>query len=440
MLAGVYGVYDVPVGDRDAKPIAGLLDVAPESGAGTSGISAFNPLEPAQNRRVRIWDLHPSLHCSIIGTCLSAGELRRLLIRLKVAGAETASDHDAHMLGVLMAARPKEGAKLLQKVLDRRHRLAVNRFAKAKDAEALCPLWEAAMSGGDVPGAYWAMLKHPLATDKMVQHAFGDVHMISHLVGATNRADIRRLRELEQQNATLADKLERQQRHLREGFAQRDQTIARLNDLLNQKTAEDNQLRARAKDADNYLEVVRELEKHLDAEIAQRQSMEEKVIFVSAAYEQAEAACAAAMSERDMLRQELALVEAQIGAMLETDGDPGVEAFDLSGLTVLYVGGRAKQVARLRALVERKHGRFLHHDGGIEQSAALLPGLVSRADVALFPVDCVSHDAAAAVKRSCDQIGKPYLPLRTASLTCLFSALATLAQQAPAPKAGTLLQ
>jgi hypothetical protein len=36
--------------------------------------------------------------------------------------------------------------------------------------------------------------------------------------------------------------------------------------------------------------------------------------------------------------------------------------------------------------------------------------------------------------------GKPYVPLRTASLTCLFSALAALAQQLQAPKFGKLLQ
>ena len=41
-------------------------------------------------RRRRIWDINASLHCSIIGTCLSAAELRSLLIRLKLDGAETA--------------------------------------------------------------------------------------------------------------------------------------------------------------------------------------------------------------------------------------------------------------------------------------------------------------------------------------------------------------
>jgi hypothetical protein len=102
------------------------------------------------------------------------------------------------------------------------------------------------------------------------------------------------------------------------------------------------------------------------------------------------------------------------------------EDLDLRGLTVLYVGGRANQAPQLKGMVESTKGHFLYHDGGIEHSAALLPGLVSRADIAVFPVDCVSHDAAAGVKRVCRQMGKRYIPLRTSSLTCLLSALSAL--------------
>jgi hypothetical protein len=52
-------------------------------------------------------------------------------------------------------------------------------------------------------------------------------------------------------------------------------------------------------------------------------------------------------------------------------------------------GGRASQVSRLRALTQRASAEFLHHDGGIDERSGLLPGLISRADIALFPVDRV---------------------------------------------------
>jgi hypothetical protein len=67
-------------------------------------------------------------------------------------------------------------------------------------------------------------------------------------------------------------------------------------------------------------------------------------------------------------------------------------AQDLGGMQVLYVGGRTHQVAQLKALVERARGAWLYYGGGVEHSTTLLPGLTSRADCTVFPVDCVSHD------------------------------------------------
>lgn len=65
----------------------------------------------------------------------------------------------------------------------------------------------------------------------------------------------------------------------------------------------------------------------------------------------------------------------------------------------------------------------MDHDGGIEDKAGLLPGLISQADVVYFPVDCISHRAAEQVKRVCRQLGKPFAPLRSASLASFIAAL-----------------
>ena len=85
---------------------------------------------------------------------------------------------------------------------------------------------------GDVPGAYWAALTHPATTQDIVSRIFAGVHMLSHVVGTANRADIRRLRQLEADNVLLAANVERQQRQLHEGFVERDRTIRELNELL----------------------------------------------------------------------------------------------------------------------------------------------------------------------------------------------------------------
>jgi hypothetical protein len=40
-----------------------------------------------------------------------------------------------------------------------------------------------------------------------------------------------------------------------------------------------------------------------------------------------------------------------------------------------------------------------------------------------FPVDCVSHNAVATVKRMARYLGKPYVALRSSGLTSLAAAL-----------------
>jgi hypothetical protein len=252
--------------------------------------------------------------------------------------------------------------------------------------------------------------------------------MLSHLVGATNRADLTRLRRLEADNAALADKLERQQRQLRDGFVARDATIRRLNETIERSVVRPAEPATGRGDADIVAcqQTIAALDARLAREGDHRARLEQRMAAMAVARDEAERARRAAEAERDALQREAASLDAQIEALLAPPERAAAPAIELAGLTILYIGGRPNQVPKLKALVERHAGAFLHHDGGIEHSAGLLPGLVSRADVSLFPVDCVSHDAVAVIKRVCRQAGKPYRPLRTSSLACLLAALATI--------------
>jgi len=378
--------------------------------------------------RTRIWEFAANLHCSIIGTCLSAAELRHIVAKVE-AGAASASDHDTHVRGVTLAARRDGGARLLQKALDRKHHAAIARFANAKDAAAVLSLWDEALRQGDIPGAYWATLTHPAATEDVVRRAFGDIHMLSHLVGAANRADVRRLRELEAENAALAARLARQQRQLHEGFAARDATIQKLEAMLTRRAAERSDTPAAApEDAEATDRLIRDLDRRLAREVARRERGEQRIETLLAAAHTNEAE---RRQHRDALI-ELDVAERHLAALARPQGSE--RPLDLAGMMLLYVGGRANQIPAFRALIEDAGGGFLHHDGGIEQGTGLLPGLVARANHVAFPIDCISHLAVAGVKRLCRQAGKPYAPLRTASLACLLAAMVQVSAQ-PAPVA-----
>jgi len=380
---------------------------------------------PTTAKRCKIWDLADTLHCSIIGTCLSTAELRHVLLRLNVRGADRADEHEIHVLGVMLAGRREAGAKLLQRALDRRHGLSIKQYSRAKNEETLLAMWDESIRSGEIPGAYWALLSHPFATDAVVKKAFGDVHMLSHLVGAANRADIRRLRQLEDQISVLTAKLDRQQRQLRDGFQARDETIHRLNEMLAERIEQSAGKTERSSDDERAAlsGVIADISRKLTRESGLRERLQQRLNTTSDALLTAELALQQARNERDTALRDLASIDEHFAALLGPAVGDRAALCEIAGRTVLYVGGRAKQMPQLKALVERAGARFLHHDGGIEHNATLLPGMVSRADRVYFPIDCVSHDAAATVKRLCRQAGKSYQPLRTASLACLLAAL-----------------
>jgi hypothetical protein len=379
------------------------------------------------SRRTKIWELGGTLHCSIVGTCLTTGELRGLLRKSDATIDRSATDHDLHSLAVAAVGTNNETAKQVQKTLDRHHKLAIGRFGRAENAHDLGQYWDEAVQKGDIPGAYWALLTHPLATDALVRDAFGDVHMLSHLVGAANRADIHRLHELEQQKAALEEKLARQQNQLRDGIVARESKIRDLSAALSARI--ERERTGAPGDPDRSSEsaaldgLVADLRKQVDLEIRRRERAEKKAQELVAALAAADAARMPMQRELTALRDELEAAEAGLAAF-SGEGDRQSEAdWNLTGLAVLYVGGRPHQVARLRSLVERASGQFVHHDGGLEERGELLAGLVSRADVAACPIDCVSHAAALTVKRLCRQAGKPFVPLRSSGIASLLRAI-----------------
>jgi hypothetical protein len=372
-------------------------------------------------RRTRIWELSHHVHCSIVGTCLSTGDLRQLLAKAGIADSG-ASEHDLHGRGVALASQRDGSAKLLHKALDRKHRTAIARFDKARTIDAVRAEWREAVKQGDIPGAYWAAMTHPATDDALVREIFGEVHMLSHLVGAANRADIRRLAELEAENGKLRDKLSRQQNQLRDGITARDAWIRELNGLLASCIAEDKEA-GRADDASERAALeglVAGLEQRLRAEANRRAAVEERLARATDELAREREQHAVSRRQEGALRHELEAVEA--GFHAETTPQESMPS-SLAGLSLLYVGGRTDRLGHLRSLSEERGAQLLHHDGGVDDRSGLLAGLVSRADIVMFPVDCVSHEAVLIVKRVCRQMSKPYLPLRSTGISSFVAAL-----------------
>ncbi len=418
---------------------------APIPSAATWAVDAEVPLVPepdatadaesAAGPRRRLGDMDSHLHCSIIGTCLSTTELRKLVHRF--SDVDGLSDLEVHHEAVRLSSQSSQAARALGKALDRRHEASVQRFARAKDAAALAELWQQSLKSGEVPGAYWAVLTHRHATGALLQQVFGDVHMLSHLVGAANRADIRRFVALEQENRELHERAERQQ--------------ARLGELgveCGRSHAEGERLRSRVAELERRLQGDGGAMRPAGDAAAATAALSSAVALQTSRREVAEARAATLQCDVARLQQELEHLRAQaleLGGELaaaEAELRSAVESSDtatsalhdgLAGRRLLYVGGRPSSGAAIRQLVLRHGGEYQRHDGGFEDRKGLLAAAVAWATLVVFPVDCVDHDSALALKRSCLRLGTPFLPLRSAGIGSFAAAVAAMARAASRP-------
>lgn len=377
-------------------------------------------VEGAPKRRRKLWEIDGFYHCPIIGTCLAFGELRQIMRRVDpTLGSET--DHALHQAAVRLAARHDAPAKLLTRALDHRHAAAIRRYGVVKDEAGLRSLWAESLTAGEIPGAFWALLSHPACGSALMRAAMGDIHMLSHLMGASNRADIRRLRALEAESETLHAELAQARRRRR---VEAGASSARIAELEARLAA----VPATAEHASTDGTVV-ELRERLAAAMAEVEQFRARLSTLEARLAERDA-------ELGRLGAELTLIAQELGALEATLAPPEVVEADVPRLhpvagRVLLVGGRPAQLPHLRRLVEGLGGELIHHDGGREQAVRNLPGLVQRADLVVVPVDCVSHAASLAAKRTAGQQGKRFLALRTAGAGSLARAL--LAQPVAVP-------
>ena len=383
------------------------------------GSAALSPAPSAQEawlpppgRRRTLFDLSPMLHCSIVGTCLTMAELRKILTKAVGDRVQKLSDHDIHTHGVRLAALKGPASRLLNKALDAKHHVAIRQFAKAATEQDIRALWNAARRDGQIEGAYWAAVTHPSTSEACLQHVFGDIHMLSHLVGSSNRADIRRLLEFESEIASLRTSLHEMAGAMRTGFSRRDLEIQQLRRALAVRPGSD------AVIADDTTAALRRslngLQQQLDSALLRAQRQQQSAAEAKARERSLQARLDAAEERARQLEKDLHALENHMRAASgqetgkETDQ---VEPISLADRTILYVGGKSGTIPNLRDLVERLGGSFLHHDGGQMQNIGLLAGFIRRADCVFFPVDCVSHQAMFAVKRHCALSQIPFIAL-----------------------------
>lgn len=398
------------------------------------------PPADVRNSRLKLWELESNYLCPVIGTCLNHRELQQFARRWRFL-ARLDDEYGLHAEAVGWARTRNDISIALHKWLDRRYRKWLDHFTACKDAQAVQLAWQAALEQGEVAGAMWAAMTHKVSDAVLRHKVFGDVHMLSHQLGAGQSADLRELAALRQENRQLRSQQA-------ESDAQHGQMTQRWH-VERQRTGQLEQ------EAGRLHEMVQKMAARLrEFETGQAMvAMGQRLLALSAAnerlIEQAERfrqEQGVWHEEREMLqrvRQDNDALRAENQFLRRCVEEGEAERADCSAnecaeqhcddclesrpcRSILYVGGRTSLVARYRVLAEQAGCILLYHDGGLEEALARLPELICSADAVVCPTDCVSHSAYYQVKAQCKRAGKPCLFIQNASISGFAAALAQL--------------
>jgi hypothetical protein len=314
------------------------------------------------------------------------------------------------------------------------------RIRLARTEEQLEGRWKDAVAAGQVAGGYWGVLSHPICSDELQWRYFGEIHMLSHLVGSSRQSDLSRVHDLDVTCTSLEGKLA-QLKHdhravlkerkgledelveQRRGLERSERRLVRVQERISELESQSGATAIGAR--------VDGLERDLRQAQQKANDVETKLFETQHLLDDALATATRVAKEMGELVAENQAMEIELAASIleqvERIGDETREEPGLSGKRVLCVGGRASLVQYYRAVVERRGGEFLHHDGGLEDSMDAVTRALSTVDAVVCPVDCVSHAACLRVKKACKHLAKQFIVLRSSGLSSFARGIQTIA-------------
>ncbi len=99
---------------------------------------------------------------------------------------------------------------------------------------------------------------------------------------------------------------------------------------------------------------------------------------------------------------------------------------NLADRCVLCVGGLTGARNHYRLAIEERQGRFIHYDGGREDSLHRLQPMLNGADMVVCASGNISHNAYHLVKQLCKKMGKPCVMIKGTGIASFIDGLGSL--------------
>ncbi|MBN2529497.1 MAG: DUF2325 domain-containing protein [Deltaproteobacteria bacterium] len=375
------------------------------------------------------------MHCSILGTCLTIGDLKRIVNRLGLEVDNETTDYELHSVFVNAVATRNQISRLVDKLLEKKHQRTLRVFRRCDTETELKLLWQQEVVSGDVKGAYWALMSHRLLNDELRKLAFGDVHMLSHVLAASRNTTRQQLAKAESQLVEKEQKLSLTKQVFRKRLRDRD---ARIDELQKSLTALKDVERKLALAHNTIFEIrkdsgVAKLESRLlELSESLRKEKQNNQLADATLSRIGDELVAKTLENRRINQKLIGLTnenKALEQLLTQTVGCPNAQDYcehqihlgdgSLCGRKIMYIGGRDNLIPHYRQLIHFLGGDLIYHDGWMSQSIDGLKKSLDNVDLVVCPVDCVSHGACQQIKAACKNKAVPFVPLRSLGLSSL---------------------
>ncbi|HID97698.1 MAG TPA: DUF2325 domain-containing protein [Thermodesulfobacteriaceae bacterium] len=406
-----------------------------------------------QTNRKKIWDIDQGFRCSVVGTCLDGKDVKRLARKLKYQPDPELDPemqlYQAHVMLVTVAGEQGPQGRVLHKYLDRKYMSCIRRYGAVRDEREITELWKADLKSGKINGSYWAVMTHGSVSQDLAEKFYGVVHMLSHYAVSELGSHIKKIESLDEKIRKLVQKInsERESHEASMSAAEKEISILREQaGRVSALAAENEKLRAvverlgarRARQ--DWIREKKALEETLVSEQVVIERLRRRISRVETKngkkdqiirelrlkIKEFEGKEGLWVTERMRLQHQLSFMRTGVSEEnsetrpeCKNCGTSRCPGPDLCGRRLLYVGGHHHLVPHYKALAASCNADLTHHDGGTEASINRLYGVLSRADVVICPVDCISHDACKCVKKVAKRCGKQFFAIRGSGVSAL---------------------
>ena len=374
--------------------------------------------------RKKLWEFPHNFQCSIVGTCLTLAEARKIGRKFGVI-SDDPTQLDAAVHSFIVREVSKQGlvSTHVCNLLNRKFEGMIRRVSNADTPPKILAFWREACNSGLVPAGYWAALTSPAIDEDGTIRIFSDVHMLSHINGSNNVALMRRLAHTER---ALEENLEKQS-ELQRRSAKREQD---LRNKINIETAKTKVARRQLESRwDRKSPDIRETHKSLEAKLQKLQLQNSTLSQALCERNRDLAAARNILKVRNETIADLRKLIDSYERRFSTEPTPDKPNMHpaIEGMQLLYVGGRPQTKLRIQNLVQEQGADLVCHDGGKSKtSIGSLKTLIESSHAVFMPVDRVSHASALETKRLCRQCNKPFITMKSCSMSCFQQALLEL--------------